>query len=116
MKTFKEFAAINEKVSSIAEFVTSLESTFKKHFPKSWIEVRSGKEGKLQGIGDVSIRFTLGDKSDWANGIVQNDPFLLSYMYLVCPPVILFQLKRKQWKLVQEKEFLLTHQQHRALE
>jgi hypothetical protein len=76
MKSFTEFSeSLNEKTTSVSDFVSALQSTFDSNFPKSWSDISSGKKGSIAGAGDVSIRFTIGDKSDWSNGILQNDPF-----------------------------------------
>jgi hypothetical protein len=62
---------------TVDEFVKSLETEIKKIFPKSYIEVRASTN-----LGaSISLRFALGkDKSEWQNGIIQNDPLFHAFM------------------------------------
>ena len=60
---------LTEGIETAQEFVPMIEKTIKKHFPKSFIAV-SFKNHLTSHIG---ITFTVGSKSDWSNGIWQND-------------------------------------------
>jgi hypothetical protein len=55
----------------VSEFISSLESAIKKSFPKSLVRVQASKN-----LGSsIGVTFALGkDKSEWANGIIHNDP------------------------------------------
>ena len=56
---------------SVQEFMDKAQKEISKSFPKSGIAIRHSTN-----LGSsISLRFTLGkDKSEWANGIVHNDP------------------------------------------
>lgn len=55
----------------VSEFMSALESAIKKSFPKSLVRVQASKN-----LGSsIGVVFALGkDKSEWANGIIHNDP------------------------------------------
>lgn len=55
----------------VSEFITSLENAIKKSFPRSFIRIGASKN-----LGSsISLTFALGkDKSEFANGIIHNDP------------------------------------------
>jgi len=59
------------KTMKVSEFIDSLEKAIKKSFPKSLVIVRASKN-----LGSsIDVRFALGkDKSEFANGIIHNDP------------------------------------------
>jgi hypothetical protein len=59
------------KVMTVDEFIKKLESVAKKHFPKSYINIRATKN-----LGSsIDFTFALGkDKSQWNMGIIHNDP------------------------------------------
>lgn len=75
MKTYQQI--LREAVTNVDDFVLQLDSAIRKIFPKSYIEVR-----KSTSLGkSISVRFTLGkDKSEWTNGIIQNDVLFSSWM------------------------------------
>lgn len=62
---------------TVDEFVKALEAEVKKSFPKSYISVRASTN-----LGaSIMFQFALGkDKSQWTNGIIQNDPLFSSWM------------------------------------
>lgn len=62
---------------SVSEFIKNLESAVKKIFPKSFIQIYSGKN-----LGSsITFKFALGkDKSEWNNGIIHNDPLFHTWM------------------------------------
>ena len=67
---------LDEAASSAAELVADIESTFKKHFPNSFINARHSK-----GIGN-SIMVTIAlakDKMEAPNKIIDNDPMLANF-------------------------------------
>lgn len=69
---------INEaSTMTVSEFVSGLESAVKKIFPRSFVQIYSGKN-----LGSsITFRFALGkDKSEWQNGIIQNDPLFHLWM------------------------------------
>lgn len=61
-----------EEISGNAyDLAAEIEKTIRKHFPNSFISVYFNSNIHPS----ISIRFTIGkDKSEWANGIIQNDP------------------------------------------
>ena len=69
----KENYTINEATMTVDEFTKNLESTIKKIFPKSFVRARASTN-----LGSsISLMFALGkDKSEWTNGIIENDAFL----------------------------------------
>jgi hypothetical protein len=70
--------SLNEASSmTVDEFVKKLEATIKKIFPKSYIQIYASKN-----LGaSITFRFALGkDKSEWVNGIIQNDPLFHTWM------------------------------------
>jgi hypothetical protein len=75
MKTYQQI--LREAITNVDDFVLQLDAAIRKIFPKSYIEVRSSSSlGK-----SISVRFTLGkDKSEWTNGIIQNDVLFSSWM------------------------------------
>lgn len=62
---------------TVDEFVKKLEATVKKIFPKSFIQVYASTN-----LGSsITFKFALGkDKSEWNNGIIQNDPLFHVWM------------------------------------
>jgi len=62
---------------SVDEFVKELESTIKKIFPKSYIQVQASTN-----LGSsIHLQFALGkNKSEWENGIIHNDPLHHKWM------------------------------------
>jgi len=61
-------AQIEDNIKMAAE----IEKAVRKHFPKSFINVKT--KGPL-GSNDPTLVFALGkSKSDWPNGIIENDP------------------------------------------
>lgn len=57
---------------SIEEFAKQIEDKIKKIFPKSLVQVSVQKS---LGSPSILIQFALGkDRSEWANGIMMNDP------------------------------------------
>jgi hypothetical protein len=68
---------LNEGTMTVDEFTAKLKSTIKKHFPKSKVEAWSSTN-----LGSsISLSFALGkDKSEWVNGIIENDPLLHRFM------------------------------------
>lgn len=76
MKKFIEISSINEVVKDSLDMRKELEKVFKKNFPKSWYQIGdTNLKNPNSTKKDISIRYTIGAKSDWANGILQNDPF-----------------------------------------
>jgi len=67
---------ITEGIDSADKFVPSIEKTIKKYFPKSFLQVyfQNGL------TSSIHIRFTVGAKKDWSNGIWQNDISATSMM------------------------------------
>jgi len=62
---------ILENAKTVDDAVNIIEKNFKKHFPKSFIRVSS--KSSLGG-SDISMKFAIGEKSDWASGYIENDP------------------------------------------
>jgi len=75
MKTYQQI--LREAITNVDDFVVQLDAAIRKIFPKSYVEVRASTNlGK-----SISVRFTLGkDKSEWTNGIIQNDVLFSSWM------------------------------------
>lgn len=72
-----ENTTINESEMSVDDFTKNLESAIKKVFPKSHVAARASTN-----LGSsIHLQFALGkDKSEWQNGIIQNDPLFHSWM------------------------------------
>ena len=69
---------INEaSTMTVDEFVKNLESAIKKIFPKSFIQVYADTN-----LGSsITFKFALGkDRSEWTNGIIQNDALFHVFM------------------------------------
>lgn len=66
----EEIQSLNEGITTTDEYVSELESVIKKHFPKSYVRV----EYTNNISPSITITFAVGRKSDWTNGIFQNDP------------------------------------------
>ncbi len=65
-----KFGELFEKELTVDEFIDSLEKHITKLFPKSYVVVQLSKKlGK-----SIYVKFTIGDKNQWSNGIIQNDP------------------------------------------
>jgi hypothetical protein len=62
---------------TVDEFIKKLEDTVKRIFPKSFIQIYSGKN-----LGSsITFKFALGkDKSEWNSGIIHNDPLFHVWM------------------------------------
>ncbi len=60
-----------ESKTNAVDFASKIEDEIKKIFPKSYVQVDfSNRLGT-----SIIISFALGkDKSEWAHGIIQNDP------------------------------------------
>ena len=73
----KENYTINEATMTVDEFTKNLESAIKKIFPKSYVYAKASTN-----LGSsIHLTFTLGkDKSQWTNGIIQNDALFHSWM------------------------------------
>ena len=74
---------INEEqtnlVATSQEIIDVVNKTWKKAFPKSFV---SATKGVLSGDGFAIATFTLGkDKSEWENGISENDPLSLTMVF-----------------------------------
>ena len=74
---FKDY--VNEANSNmkVDEFINKLDSIISKHFPKSFVKVQ-----KIERLGkSIDVFFTLGkNKSEWINGIHENDPLHHRFM------------------------------------
>jgi hypothetical protein len=71
-KDLNYLATVTAEGVSAEDFVTQIEDVIKKIFPKSFVQVRYSTS---LGHKSIFIQFALGkDKSEWANGIIQNDP------------------------------------------
>jgi len=72
-----ENTTLNESLMTVDEFISKLESTIKKIFPKSFIKAYASTN-----LGSsISLTFALGkDKTKWTNAIIQNDPLFHSWM------------------------------------
>lgn len=72
MKTHKKYLMTEaKKITDVDTFVDAIDSTIRKIFPKSYINVKYS-ERLTKSIG---ISFTIGNgKSEYANGIINNDP------------------------------------------
>lgn len=72
MRFIDYMKVINEGTTpmSVSDFVKTLESSIKKIFPTSLISIKSATN-----LGaSIHLYFALGkDRSEWANGIIQND-------------------------------------------
>jgi hypothetical protein len=56
---------------------TAIEKTIRKHFPNSYISITGSSLGPNESIG---VDFAIGkDKSEWSNGIIQNDPAWMTF-------------------------------------
>lgn len=64
-------------IMTVDEFIKKLEDGVKKIFPRSFIQIYSGKN-----LGSsITFKFALGkDKSEWNNGIIHNDPLFHVWM------------------------------------
>lgn len=62
---------LNESVDTIDEYMNELKSIIKKHFPKSFMEIR---KMKLKDGLSISVKFGIGTKGDWEGGRWENDP------------------------------------------
>jgi len=73
MEAYNKILMNEAKIMTVSEFVDSLEKAIKKIFPKSLVIVKASKN-----LGSsIDFTFALGkDKSEFANGIIQNDPLL----------------------------------------
>lgn len=60
---------LNEGITNANELAVEIKKIIQKHFPKSYIE--SYFSNRL--YPSIHIRFALGNKKDWSNGIIQND-------------------------------------------
>lgn len=56
---------------TVDEFIKETEVAIRKSFPKSYVNIRASTN-----LGSsITLRFALGkDKSEWTNGIIENDP------------------------------------------
>ena len=70
----KKLIGESKEFEWIEPFAKKIESTIKSIFPKSHVEVLIKSP-----LGDfeIYITFAIGNKSDWNNGLVQNDPMYL---------------------------------------
>jgi len=74
---------LNENLSeaqglmTVDEFISKLTAEIKKQFPKSFVAARASTN-----LGSsIHLQFALGkDKSEWSNGIIQNDALFHSWM------------------------------------
>ena len=62
---------------TVDDFIKGLESAIKKSFPKSYINAKASTN-----LGaSIHLTFALGkDKSEWQNGIIENDPLFHRFM------------------------------------
>ncbi len=62
---------------TVDDFIKKLEGTIKKSFPTSHVVARASKN-----LGSsIFLQFALGkNKSEWQNGIIQNDPLFSTWM------------------------------------
>ena len=74
---FKNYLNEAKGDMTVDEFMSALESAIKKVFPKSFVHTRASTN-----LGSsIALQFALGkDKSQWTNGIIQNDPLFHSWM------------------------------------
>ena len=62
---------LNEAKLDVNSYIKSVENVIKKYFPKSFISVSFSTNI----VPSILVRFAIGkDKSEWSNGIWQNDP------------------------------------------
>ena len=76
MSSLSESGYIKEAENEAEKLASDIKKAFKKHFPKSlmFAEYKSGISGHV-----INIRYTLGSgKSEYNNGIWQNDPIASS--------------------------------------
>lgn len=62
---------------SVSEFIKNLENAVKKIFPKSFVKINASTN-----LGSsIHMVFALGkDRSEWINGIIENDPLFHRFM------------------------------------
>jgi hypothetical protein len=73
MKSYEEFSKTNEEENKFADaeaFAKKVKETYESVFPKSYIGVSVGKLGEPS----VLLKIALGQKGEYTNGIIQNDP------------------------------------------
>jgi hypothetical protein len=58
---------LTEQIETVDDYMIELEKTIKKHFPKSHVSVKYT-------TNRIIIRFAVGNKNEWPNGIFENDP------------------------------------------
>lgn len=65
------------KIDTVSEFMKQLEAAIRKYFPKSFVRIQSSKN-----LGSsIFLSFAIGkDKSQWLNGIFENDPVASKFM------------------------------------
>jgi len=67
----EQIEKLNEENKNDAiDFINDIESTIKKHFPKSYI---LAKFSTMLGVSHITVTFCLGNEKDWPNKIEQND-------------------------------------------
>lgn len=70
MELFRQL--LEAKIENNQDMADEIERTVRKHFPRSFINVKT--KGPL-GSNDPTLVFALGkSKSKWPNGIIENDP------------------------------------------
>lgn len=80
-KDLNYLASVDSQAAvEVEDFVKRLENSIKSVFPDSFIQVQYRPS---MGSRSILVRFALGkDKSEWANGIIQNDPlFHVMWIY-----------------------------------
>lgn len=68
-KRIEESRLLKEEIESATDLIPKIEAAIKKHFPKSFMNITF--QGK--GWNVISVVFAVGNKSDWYNGIYNND-------------------------------------------
>lgn len=76
-KVMEKYLGEAAKIETVDDFVSNLESTVKKIFPKSFILSKASTN-----LGSsISLVFALGkDRSEWVSGIIENDPLFHRFM------------------------------------
>jgi hypothetical protein len=77
LSAYEKILLAEANLPTVDEFIKSLEGAVRKIFPKSFVQIYASTN-----LGaSITFKFALGkDKSEWANGIIQNDPLFHTWM------------------------------------
>lgn len=77
MEAYNKILEAKKAPMTVDEFMKELEKAIRKSFPKSYVNIQASTN-----IGaSIHVVFAIGkDKSEWSNGIIQNDPMIHKFM------------------------------------